>query len=79
MRPRQTPLLPPQAVMSKRQAKAGQQNEDPADALLPQVPGQTGVPIGPDAEQIEQIPHSVVEHHADEIQPPQLVQQGIAG
>ena len=64
--------------MPQRQAEARKQDEDPADALLPQMPGQAIIPVCLNAEQIDQIPAAVIEHHADEVKPPQLVQQMIA-
>ena len=69
---------PAQGMMPQLHTEAGQQNEHPADALLPQMPGQVIIPVGLNAEQIDQIPAAVIEHHADQIQPAQLVQKGVA-
>jgi flavodoxin I len=69
---------PAQGMMPQLRAEAGQQNKHPADALLPQMPGQTIIPVGLNTEEIDQIPAAVIEHHTDQIQPTQLVQKGIA-
>ena len=66
-----------QGVMSQRHAEAGQQDEHPADGLLPQTPRHSRVPVHPDAEQEHHVPAGMVQHHADQVQPAQLVQQGV--
>ena len=58
--------------------EAGQQDEHPADALLPQPPRPADIPVHPDAEQEHHVPAGMVQHHADQIQPAQFVQQGVA-
>ena len=69
---------PAQGMMSQLHTEAGQQDEHPADALLPQTPRHSRVPVHPDAEQEHHVPAGMVQHHADQIQPAQLVQQGVA-
>lgn len=54
------------------------ENEHPADGLLPQTPRHSRVPVHPDAEQEHHVPAGMVQHHADQIQPAQFVQQGVA-
>ena len=69
---------PLKGVTPHRQAEARQQEEHPADALLPQKARAPDVPLLRDAKEKDHIPHPVIEHHADEVKPPQLVQQTIA-
>jgi len=52
-------------MMPQLHTKAGQQNKHPADALLPQMPGQAIIPVCLNAEEIDQIPAAVIEHHTD--------------
>ena len=70
---------PPERMMPQRQAEARKQDEDPADALLPHKARASGVPLLGHAEEEHHVPHPVVEHHADEVESPQLVQKTIAG
>ena len=68
----------PQHMPPKGRTEAGQQNEHPADGLLPQTPRHSRVPVHPDAEQEHHVPAGMVQHHADQIQSAQFVQQGVA-
>ena len=68
----------PQHMPPKGRTEAGQQNEHPADGLLPQTARRTGIPPHIHVKQKHQIPAGMVQHHADQIQPAQLVQQGVA-
>ena len=72
----QTPAKP---VAAHLDAVAGEEDEGPADALLPEVGAEGRIPAPVHAEDIRQVPAGVVEHHADEGQPPQSVRSGIAG
>ena len=65
-------------VAAQRQAEAGQQEEHPADGLLPQFSLPAAIPRCTHTKQIDQVPHAMVKHHADQIQPAQLVQQRAA-
>ena len=65
-------------VAAQRQAEAGQQEEHPADGLLPQFSLPAAIPRCTHTKQIDQIPHAMVKHHADQVQPAQLVQQRAA-
>ena len=60
-------------VAAQRQAEAGQQEEHPADGLLPQFSLPAAIPRCTHTKQIDQIPHAMVKHHADQVQPAQLV------
>ena len=65
-------------VAAQRQTEAGQQDEHPADGLLPQFSLPAAIPRCTHTKQINQIPHAMVKHHADQVQPAQLVQQRTA-
>ena len=64
-------------VMSHGQAETGQQDEHPADALLPQMAGHPGIPWQLHPKKEDHIPQAVVAHHADEVEASQLIQQGV--
>lgn len=65
-------------MAGKRCAEAGQQNEGPADALLPQESGEGLIPQGKAfsrAVQIYKIPAGMVQDHADQRQSPDRVKK----
>ena len=64
-------------VMSHGQAETGQQDEHPADTLLPQMAGHPGIPWQLHPKKEDHIPQAVVAHHADEVEASQLIQQGV--
>ena len=66
-------------IAAHRPAEAGQQNERPADELLPEISGGIVIPGRMDAEQIHQIPHTVVGNHIDHQKAPEGIQQVQAG
>src|SRR5699024_1706304 len=55
----------------------GQQDERPADTLLPHIARRPPVPSGVYSEQIDQIPHGMVEKHAEKNQSPPFIQHKI--
>ena len=55
---------PPELMTAQREAVAGEENEGPADALLPDIGGKAVVPGPVRAEEIHQVPGGVIEHHA---------------
>ena len=65
-------------VAAQRQTEAGQQDEHPADRLLPQFSLPAAIPRCTHTKQIDQVPHAMVKHHADQVQSAQLVQQRTA-
>ena len=54
-------------------AESGDQDKGPADTLLPDVTGGAPVPRRVDSVQIDEIPHPVIQKHADHCDPPQRV------
>ena len=58
--------------------EAGKQDEHQADGLLPQFSLPAAIPRCTHTKQIDQVPHAMVKHHADQVQPAQLVQQRTA-
>ena len=62
-------------VAAQRQTEAGQQDEHPADGLLPQFSLPAAIPRCTHTKQIDQVPHAMVKHHADQVQSAQLIQQ----
>ena len=60
-------------------AEAGQSDEGAADGLLPDEGACPEVPGGMDAEDVDEIPHGMEEHHIDDGQPAQGIEEGAAG
>ena len=62
-------------MAAQGEAVAGEEDEGPADALLPDAGRGGGVPAPVRAEEIDHVPAGVVGDHAQEGQPPQVVQR----
>ncbi len=64
-----------QMIPAQLPAEARQQDEGPADALLPDVFCGPRIPPGVDAEEVYQIPHAVIGDHIDHQKTPEGIQK----
>ena len=67
---------PPEGPPPQAEAKSGEEDKGPADALLPDVRAGAPVPIPVRVEQIHQVPAGVIGDHAHQRQAPQGIQGG---
>ena len=70
---------PLQTVAAQVEAVPGEEQEGPADALLPEVGGKGAVPGPVIAEEVHQVPAAVIGRHAEQGESPEGIQAVAAG